>query len=311
MFVDVHGHLAPPNEGRGGPPGLHDPEAMIEGKLARGIGRTIIGSPVGAGSMLPGTGAANYRQSADQVRAHNEALGELVRAYPGHLRAYAYLDPFGGDKQLQQAAELVAEPEFVGLIVNTSVEGRYLSSPRADDFFAFVAELKVPVLLHPPAEPVGTESILDLGPGVVEHVARLNDVTMGLAALICAGRLARDPDLRLIAPAGGGGLSCLGAKLDLAVAPRPGRETAEPWSRGVRPSDHLRRILVDTSCPSPGQLRQNLEVFGSRNVLFGTDAPPLMSELDSIVGLVSEVVTSDTDLARIARENAERVFGEW
>ncbi|MEV4113916.1 amidohydrolase family protein [Nonomuraea sp. NPDC049695] len=310
MFVDVHGHLAPPNEGRGGPPGLHDPEGMIEGKLARAIDKTIIGSPVGAGSMLPGTGAGNYQQSADQVRAHNEALGELVRAYPEHLRAYAYLDPFGGDKHLRQAAELLAEPEFVGLIVNTSVEGRYLSSPRADDFFAFVAERRAPVMLHPPAEPVGTGSVLDLGFGMVEHIARLNDVTMGLAALICAGRLARDPKLCLIAPAGGGGLACLGEKLDLAVAPRPGREAAEPWALGVKPSDHLRRILVDTSCPSPGQLRQNLEVFGPRNILFGTDAPPLMSELDAVVGLISGVVTGD-DLAGIAHENAMRVFGEW
>ncbi|MEO3811823.1 amidohydrolase family protein [Sphaerisporangium sp. B11E5] len=301
MLIDVHGHLAPRGERGGGPPGLHDPEAMIEAKLELGIEMTIIGSPVGAGSMLPGTGAANYRQSAGKVRAHNEALAELARRYPDHLRCYAYLDPFGDEAMLGQAAELLGEPEFVGLIVSTSVEGRFLSSPRADDFFAFAAEADVPVLLHPPAEPVGTEAVLDLGPGVVEHLARMNDVTMGVAALVCAGRLEHHPGLRLIAPGGGGALSLLPEKLDLAMAPRPGRGQAEP--PGWLPSRSLRRMLVDSSCPNPAQFRANLEFFGADRVLFGTDAPPLMGELKRMKDLVSEV--DDDVLAR----NAARVFG--
>ncbi|WP_219825401.1 amidohydrolase family protein [Nonomuraea typhae] len=303
MLVDVHGHLAPPGERRsGGPPGLHDPEAMIEAKLALGIDLTIIGSPVGAGSMLPGTGAANYRQDAATVRGHNEALAELARRHPAHLRCYAYLDPFGGEAMLRQAADLLAEPEFVGLIVNTSVEGRFLSSPGADDFFALAAETGVPVLLHPPAEPVGTEAILDLGPGLVEHLGRLNDVTMGVAALVCSGRLERHPGLQLIAPGGGAALALLPEKLDLAMAPRPGRGHDGPARRWL-PSDSMRRLLVDTSCPNAAQLRANLEVFGPGQLLFGTDAPPLMSELTRMVELVSAVE------AGVLSANAARVFG--
>ncbi|UBU10965.1 amidohydrolase family protein [Nonomuraea gerenzanensis] len=300
MLIDVHGHLAPPGEKAGGPPGMHDPEGMIEAKLALGIGMTIIGSPVGAGSMLPGTGAANYRQDAATVRAHNEALAELARRHPAHLRCYAYLDPFAGEAMLAQAAELLAEPEFVGLVVNTSVEGRLLSSPRADDFFAFAAEAGVPVLLHPPAEPVGTDAVLDLGPGLVEHLARFNDVTLGVAAVVCAGRLERHPELRLIAPGGGGALGVLAEKLDLAVAPRPGA-AADGRPRPV-PSRSLRRVLVDTSCPNPAQLRANLACFGPEQVLFGTDAPPLMSELKRMTELVA-----DLDPGTLTA-NAERIF---
>ena len=47
------------------------------------------------------------------------------------------------------------EGGFVGLIVNSSVQGRYLDSEEADDFFEMAAELGVPVFLHPGAEPVG------------------------------------------------------------------------------------------------------------------------------------------------------------
>jgi hypothetical protein len=54
------------------------------------------------------------------------------------------------------AAGMLFGVGFVGLMVNTSVRGEYLDSPRADDFFAMASELDVPILLHPPAEPVGS-----------------------------------------------------------------------------------------------------------------------------------------------------------
>ncbi|GAA3441451.1 hypothetical protein Pve01_24580 [Planomonospora venezuelensis] len=303
MFVDVHGHLAAPGGEGFGPPSLFDAEGSIAAKQALGIDLTIIGSPCGAGSMRPGSGAANYAQSADQVRAYNEAIGDLVGRFPGALRAYAYLDPFGGDAMLSQAAELVKDWRFVGLIVNTSVNGEYLDSAAAGDFFAMAAETGVPVLLHPPAEPVGTSSVRH--PGLVEHVARPGDVTMGVAALICAGWLERHPGLRLIAAAGGGGLAGLLEKLDLAVAPRPG---AEPSRLASRPSESLRRIFVETSVPSRVQLRANLEVFGAGNILFGTDAPPLMNSVSRILDAVRSEVTDEEELRGISRGNASRLF---
>src|SRR5204862_3307791 len=153
--------------------------------------------PVGAGTMLPRPDVDNYTQSADQVRAHNELMGELVDRFPHALRTYAYVDPFGGERMLDQARQLLADWPFVGLVVNTSINGEYLNSDRAHDFFAMAAELRCPVLLHPPACPVGAGSFGDFG--MVEHVGRFNDVTAGVAAIVSAGWLDRFPDLVLIA----------------------------------------------------------------------------------------------------------------
>src|SRR5207248_1628172 len=213
-YVDVHGHLSPPGEKGGGPPALRDPEAAIERKRELGIEWTVIGSPVGAGSMLPLPGVDNYTQTADQVKAHNQLMAEHVSRYPEALRTYAYVDPFGGTAMLDQARELLSDWRFVGLVVNTSVNGTYLSSPRAEDFFAFANELRVPVLLHPPARPVGADSLTDAG--LVEHVGRFCDVTTGVAAIVLAGWLDMFPNLVLVAAAGGGALALLPEKLDLA-----------------------------------------------------------------------------------------------
>lgn len=298
VFIDVHGHLAPAGERGGGPPGLHDAAGTIERKRALGVEMTIIGSPVGAGSMLPGTGAKNYEQTAGQVRAHNEALGELVADHPDALRAYAYLDPYGGDAMLAQAVGMLKEWPFVGLIVNTSVSGRFLD--EAGDFFAMAAEADVPVLLHPPAEPVGWSSMPHMG--MVEHIVRFGDVALGVAAIVCAGWLEKYPELKLIAAAGGAGLAQLPEKLDLAM-----RRGPSPLERP--PSESLRKIYVETSAPSRAQLHANLHVFGADRVLFGTDAPPLLDEAERIAGMVESVVKDAEQLQEVAAANAVRLFG--
>jgi predicted TIM-barrel fold metal-dependent hydrolase len=302
MFIDIHGHLSPPGEKGGGPPSLRDPAAVIDRKRALGIGVTVIGSPVGAGNMLPLPGVDNYRQSADQVRAHNELMANLVDDYPENLRSYAYLDPFGDEKMLSQARELVAEDwRFVGLVVNSSINDEYLSSPRAEQFFAMADDLAVPVLLHPPARPVGAGSLGDFG--MIEHVGRFNDVTAGLAAILRAGVLRRFPNVVLVAAAGGGALALLAEKLDLAAMPRDGGEPE------IRPSEDLRRIHVDTSAPSRRQLLANVSALGADHVLFGTDAPPLMAALEPITAMVSDAGLDPADLAQVAWRNAGRLYG--
>ncbi len=308
MYIDVHGHFAPLGETGGGPPSLRDPERALAAKRERGVRLTIIGAPAGPGSMLPREAAGNYRYPADRVRAHNEAMAELVDRYPDSLRAYAYLDPFGGPAMLEQARQLCDEWKFVGLMVNTSVDGRLLTGPEAEDFFAMADEVGVPVLLHPPAVPVGAGP--DLGLGFVEHVVRPCDVTLSVAAIVCAGWLTRYPRLRLIAAAGGGGIAALREKLDLAVAPRPGgpARAAGEVPEVEPPSRALGRLLVEISCPSLAQLQANLAVFGAGNLLFGTDAPPLMGEVERIADLLDASGLPEVDQERIIWRNAADLF---
>ena len=306
MFIDIHGHLSPP--GDAGPPSLRDPEAMIEHKRGLGIGLTVIGSPVGAGMMLPLPGTDNYTQTADQVKAHNERMAELVGEYPDALRTYAYLDPLGDEAMLAQARELLADRRFVGLVVNSSVNDQYLDTPRAEPFFAMAAESRTPVLLHAPARPVGAGSLGDFG--LIEHVGRFNDITAGLAAILLAGWLERFPDLVLVAATGGGAIAQLLEKLDLAASSgrgRPGPEVLRPALRQP-PSVTARRLYLDTSVPNADQIDTNLATFGPDHVLFGTDAPPLLEALAPIVGLVSEAGLIHADLERVCWGNAAALY---
>jgi aminocarboxymuconate-semialdehyde decarboxylase len=349
VIIDVHGHITHPElfKRYPMPPALADIEGMLDRKSQAGIDLTIVGSPVGFGTMSK-RGHDNYAQSADELESFHEWLAETVRKHAPRLAAYAYTNPFGDEKLLEQTARAVKDGGFVGLIVNTSVGGEYLDSPRADQFFAMAAELGKPVFLHPPAEPVGSERIEDFR--LVEQVGRFMDVTVGLATLVFSGRLEEHPDLDVIAATAGGAISLLAGRMDQAYRPRhwgaggppsggpppgggpppPGGGPPPPGGGpGVGgspssppppmaqytnkitqpPSTYLRRVYVDTANSSVPNHLANLELMGADRMLFGTDSPPRATPRQDAIAMVDGLPISAAEKQGILEDNARRLFG--
>jgi predicted TIM-barrel fold metal-dependent hydrolase len=300
MTIDVHGHVTPPEllKKFPMPPVLGDVDGMVARKAALGITTTVVGSPVGYGTMLPVPGMDNYAQEPASLARFHEWVAETVRDKAGALTGYVYANPFSaGD--VQAAEDLLRLPEFTGLIVNSSVRGEFLNDSRTDDFFAMASAAGAPVLLHPPAVPVAADAMKAVG--AIEHVVRPCDITMGVAAVLLAGRLQRFPGLKLIAPNAGGALALLREKLDMAQR----RDNVD----GPPVSTQLRQIYVDTATPSLPALRAALEVFGADRMLFGTDSPPLATPLDAALDMVDQLGLSEVDKAKVLGGNAAELFG--
>jgi aminocarboxymuconate-semialdehyde decarboxylase len=330
VIVDAHGHITHPELFKlyPMPPALADIEGMLDRKSAAGIDVTIVGSPVGFGTMSK-RGHDNYAQPLDRLKSFHEWLSETVQEHSPRLAAYAYTNPFGGDELLEQTAQTVRDGGFVGLIVNTSVKGQYLDTESADPFFAMAAEVDKPIFLHPPAEPVGSDSIDDFR--LVEQVARFMDVTAGLATLIFGGRMEKYPNLKLIGATAGGAISLLAGRMDQAFRPRhwadggpPGGGPPGSAPRGgggpppmaqyeskisEPPTTFLRRVFVDTANSSIPNHLANLSVMGPDHLLFGTDSPPLATPLEDAIGTVRGLPVSTEEQDAILGENARRLFG--
>ncbi len=310
MTVDVHGHLTSPEllAKYPMPPVLGDLPRMLDAKRAAGITITVVGSPVGAGTMIPRPGVDNFDQPASDLERYHDWLADQVREHPDELRAYAFVNPFGSDRDLALLAARLEQPEFVGVIVNSSVNGRLLGDPDLNGFWAFLAERGLPVLVHPPAEPVGTAAVPDLG--LLESVARPHDVALSLASLVLAGVLDRHPGLVIIAAGTGSGLAGLAFKLDAAAAnPRPnplfrGRAPDRPQ---VRPSAELRRLHVDTGNSDPVAVGAALAFFGPDRVCFGSDSPPMAEPLGRVVDRVGAAAGSARHA--VLEANADRILG--
>ncbi len=309
MIIDVHGHVTHPDLFKRFPmpPALADIDGMIEHKAAHGVELTIVGSPVGFGTMMPVPGLDNYAQPLDQLKAFHDWLGDTVRQHQGRLAAYVYTNPFGGPEVLAEAARTVREEPFVGLIVNSSVKGEYLDSAGADDFFEMVADLDVPVFLHPGAEPVGTASVRDFR--LVEQVSRFFDVAVGLAELAISGRLALYPDLKLLGATAGGGVALVHNRVDVATMGRPAAEGVARGELEGSPSDYLRNVYVDTATGNQQVHLANLELMGAERMMFGTDSPPMATPLEKAIAQVEELPVDQDAKRAIFEGNARRLFG--
>ncbi|GAA2268026.1 hypothetical protein GCM10010232_70600 [Streptomyces amakusaensis] len=325
MIIDIHGHLSPPEAARRFPmpPSLTDVDGMLAARAKAGIDLTIIGSPVGAGAMARVPGVDNYRQPRDRLRGFHAWMSGLIKTFPDQLRGYVYANPFGDDDHLEGVRETLADPAFVGLITTSSVHGELLGSPKADSFFALAAEVGKPVLVHAPAEPIGTERVDDLG--FVEQIGRFGDLTTGLAMIAFAGWLDKYPGLRLIGATGGGALALLPERLQTAARPRhwggppgqgpqgrrppgqapPGQAEAPP---PADPAAALSRLYVDTSTFSPAHLGLNAEVLGPERMLFGTDSPPMSVPLEEFIRLIEKLPLDKASQQLILGGNAEAVF---
>lgn len=302
MIIDIHGHLSPPEAARRFPmpPSLTDVDGMLAARAQAGIDLTIIGSPVGAGAMARVPGVDNYKQPRDRLRGFHDWMSGLISSFPDQLRGYVYANPFGDDDHLEGVRETLADPAFVGLITTSSVHGELLGSPRADSFFALAAEAGVPVLVHAPAEPIGTERVDTIG--FVEQIGRFGDVTLGMAMIAFAGWLDKYPGLRLIGATGGGAMALLPERLQTAASPRH-------WGGGAPPSAAaLRRMYVDTSPFSPAHLSLNAEVLGPERMLFGSDSPPLSAPLEDLIRMIEKLPVDKASQQLILGGNAEALF---
>ncbi|MFC9910855.1 amidohydrolase family protein [Streptomyces sp. NPDC059862] len=317
MIIDIHGHLSPPEaaERFPMPPSLTDVDGMLAARAEAGIDLTIIGSPVGAGAMARVPGVDNYAQPRDRLRGFHAWMSGLIAKFPDQLRGYVYANPFGDDDHLEGVRETLADPAFVGLITTSSVHGELLGSPRADSFFALAAEAGVPVMVHAPAEPVGTERVDEFG--FVEQIGRFSDVTIGMAMIAFAGWLDKYPDLRLIGATGGGAMALLPERLQTAARPRhwaggapPSGQAAAPATAppGADPAAALKRMYVDTSPFSPAHLSLNAEVLGPERMLFGTDSPPMAAPLEDFIRMIEKLPVDKASQQRILGGNAEAVF---
>lgn len=312
MIIDIHGHLSPPEAAKRFPmpPSLTDVDGMLAARAQAGIDLTIIGSPVGAGAMARVPGIDNYAQPRDRLRGFHAWMSGLIGSFPDQLRGYVYANPFGDDDHLEGVRETLADPAFVGLITTSSVHGELLGSPRADSFFALAAEMGVPVLVHPPAEPIGTERVDDFG--FVEQIGRFGDVSMGMAMIAFAGWLDKYPGLRLIGATGGGALSLLTERLQTAARPRHWGGGAPPASASAPPAADpgaaLQRMYVDTSTFSPAHLGLNAEVLGPERMLFGTDSPPMSVPLEEFMRMIEKLPIDKASRQLILGGNAEALF---
>lgn len=255
------------------------------------------------------------KQAIDLARETNETVKrDFVDSYPGRLEFFAAValqDPGAAARELERAVrELGAKGALVNGYTNVGDQdtARYLDDPENDPFWAKVAELDVPVYLHP-REPLpsqrrlyeGYESLVGsawgFGHETATHAVRL----------MLSGLFDTHPGLRITLGHLGEGLPFLLPRLEHRLYKQ--REGIGLGIARRHVSEYFNdNFLVTTSGHfHTRSLDDAIAAIGADRVMFSVDYP--YETMDEAVAWFTACPLSHNDRAKIGADNARRLFG--
>ncbi|HEV8344614.1 MAG TPA: amidohydrolase family protein [Candidatus Binatia bacterium] len=301
MVIDCHSHLVPKSWYHPkSPQAIFDIDRLIEEQDRAGVDLTVFGN-----NWIRTPSAAD---SLEIVKQFNEFAAETTNKYSGRLLGLASAVPFSDDRMLKETERAVRDQGLKGIMVNSSVEGEYLDSPRALPFFELVTELNVPLFIHPPRVTIGAEKMEIFR--LPEMVGRPFDTTLSLTRFILTGGLEKFPNLKLVCAHVGGALPMLPGRLGFGYELR--RDVSfGPWEPDVLtkpPAAYIQQLYLDTvSLHTPAVLCA-VQTVGAEHVVFGSDFPPVPIPLKRSVEVVQALSISEEDKRKVLGGNAARLL---
>lgn len=238
--------------------------------------------------------------SARAAQVMNDEMAEASRTWPDRIQWFCSL-PWQYERAALAELARALEAGACGVMVLANVDGRPLTDPGFEAIWRAIDAAKLPVLVHPTAPPGVAEMRMDEFQ-LTASVGFTTDTTLAVARMIYDGFLDRFPNLKIIASHGGGALPYLIGRLDQCWEHIPACRT----KTREKPSLHARRIYADAVVFTDEVLAMAVRVFGSENVLYGSDYPHTIGDPIGCLARVDRL--PEGVRSRVRGENAERIF---
>lgn len=241
----------------------------------------------------------NRRENAAAARAINDDFLAAERAYDGRIRWMASLPMLNTDDALEELRRAKANGA-IGVCTLTNVLGKPLTAPEFKPIWREVEAMQLPVFVHP------TTSFVD-GMGLAEYglantIGFTSETSLAFARMIYDGFFDEFESIDMIACHGGGGLPFLLARFDRMW------EVSRVASTSIErpPSSYLPRIYFDSIVYDDNTLKFLVEQVGVDNVLYGSDYPFTLGDMQGLLARVDRLGVDDG--RKIRGGNARRLF---
>jgi predicted TIM-barrel fold metal-dependent hydrolase len=314
--IDVHCHVTVPEADallkgtkfeRGGRPGT-----ARGGYVDAGLSPERIQAMDEMGIDVQAVSINAFWYSADQelatklIELQNEKLAEMCAAHPDRFVAFASVALQFPELAAQQLDVGMKKYGLRGAAIGGSCDGKELSSPEFDPFWAKAEELQALIFVHPQDAPIVT-GIRDRvkGNGVLNNViGNPLETTMFLSHLIMEGTLDKFPNLKICAAHGGGYLPSYDGRLDQGCRVFP-QECTKKLQK--QPTEYLKQIYVDTIIFNSEGLRHLIAVMGASQIGLGTDYP-FPWAFTPVDDVMNQPGLSDADRIAILGGNMSRLL---
>lgn len=180
-------------------PKLYDPETHLRDMDEGGLDVAVLSCVVGWDTKL------------ENCKIINDEFSKLQRRYPGRFVGLAHAPVHEGQEALTELDRAIKDLGLHGVTITSQVAGVSLDSPGLYDFYTKVAELDVPIFVHPVMVPKGYQHILDYD--LARILGREVDLSVATTRIIAGGVLDRFPGLKFVIGHFGGGIASVKDRL--------------------------------------------------------------------------------------------------
>ena len=306
MIVDWHAHVYPPElakERRWGGASPLTIENLLEAHESAGIDLCVVSNTI-----------HYFRDKTEEesltfLRRWNDYGAEIQQQHRNRIVVFTSTLPCGGKAFVKELERAVMENGLKGVLINSSHQGAYPDDDEARPFFELVTTLGIPVMMHAPSVGFGEERMKEYR--LASSVGRPFDECLAISRMIVRGVFEKFPNLKFVGCHLGGGICEVIGRMDYAYElgdKASGLGSYEPMLITKRPSDYLRALHMDTVAYHPPAVMCAYQTVGAKQLLFGSDAPPLLPLLPRAKRIIEELPMPESERQDIFSNNALRLL---
>jgi len=236
-------------------------------------------------------------EGGDYAMEWNEYMADAQRRYPNRLWASAAVPLTDTRIALDVLDHAVNQLGLMGVNIPGSIgDDPHIDAERLEPFYARVAELGIPMFLHP-TDAIFVDALDGYNGALHLSLGRVIEVSVAASRLILSGMMERHPGLKVVMSHTGGALPYQSGRMDKntrkANLPHP-------------VSTYMKRMFTDTVSPHSAGMKFAIDYYGIDQVMYGTDYP--CWEPKETLRLLAEIPLSDADKRKLYYENARRIL---
>jgi aminocarboxymuconate-semialdehyde decarboxylase len=306
MIVDWHAHVYPPELATQRRWGDYYPltiENLLEAHECAGIDLCVVSNTIHY------VRDKTAEESLRFLRRWNEYGAEIQQKYGERIVVFSSTLPCGGQAFGKELERAISEYGLKGVLINSSHQGAYPDDDEARPFFELVTSLGIPVMMHAPSVGFGEERMREYR--LASSVGRPFDECLAISRMIVRGVFETFPQMKFVGCHLGGGICEVIGRMDYAYElgdKASGLGTYEPLLITKRPSDYLRGLYMDTVAYHSPAIMCAYQTVGAKQLLFGSDAPPLLPLLPRAKKIIEELPITPDERDDILGRNALRLL---
>jgi len=231
----------------------------------------------------------------------NEELSSISQKYQDQFAFFATIPIKVKEQAITELKRAVEELGAKGIILGSNIEGKPLDSPQFRFLFSCIAEMDIPILIHP-MTPAGNDAMNDyrLAPMIGFEM----DICLAVIRIVMGGILRDFPNLKFIISHLGGAIPYLIERIENCFHAYPECKVNIQDS----PKNYLKKIYLDTVSFHQPALMCAYAFHGANHLILGSDYPHVIGNIDLAVKSIQDLDIPDKEKEWIFSKNLKNIL---